>query len=135
MDHRKIFQPGITYKKYFTFKIPEKLLESSCEDLLIKHLQIPPTLGVSKNEMISTLRHKWIEQGEKDIDHSSLKKYKYASLTNDFALSDTSISYCISARIIGRASGYQQFLVQLAESIVLMILTMNMSLLMKTINI
>lgn len=109
LDHRKIFQPGITYKKYFTFKIPEKLLESSCEDLLIKHLQIPPTLGVSKNEMISTLRHKWIEQGEKDIDHSSLKKYKYASLTNDFALSDTSISYCISARIIGRASGYQQF--------------------------
>ncbi|RCK61078.1 Ubiquitin ligase-binding protein BUL1 [Candida viswanathii] len=109
LDHRKIFEPGVTYKKYFTFKIPEKLLESACEDLLIKHLQIPPTLGVCKNEMISSVRHRWIELGEKDTDGTGQKKYKYASLTNDFALNDTSISYCISARIIGRASGYEKF--------------------------
>lgn len=109
LDYRKIFEPGKTYKKFFTFKIPEKLLESSCEDLLIKHLQIPPTLGVCKNEMVTNLRHKWAEQGEKEPESTGLKKYKYACLTNDFALNDTSISYCISARIIGRASEYQQF--------------------------
>ncbi|EMG46733.1 hypothetical protein G210_3011 [Candida maltosa Xu316] len=111
LDHRKIFEPGLTYKKYFTFKIPEKLLESVCDHSLIKHLQIPPTLGVSKNEMISSLRNKWKDQHDKTAEEggASSKKYKYASLTNDFSFNDTSISYCISARVIGRASGYQQF--------------------------
>lgn len=107
LDHRKILEPGITYKKYFTFKIPEKLLDSACEHLLIKHLQIPPTFGVCKNEVISSLRHKWKDQQNGAPEETASKKYKYASLTNDFAFNDTSISYCVSARVIGRASGYQ----------------------------
>lgn len=60
LNERRVFKPNITYKKFFSFKLPEKLLEVVCEThSLVKHLQIPPTLGVSRNEIVNSLRHKW----------------------------------------------------------------------------
>ncbi|CAI5758579.1 unnamed protein product [Candida verbasci] len=112
LNSRKVFEPGRTYKKFFTFKLPEKLLDSDCEHSLIRHLQIPPTLGICKNEIINTLRHKWKDSKDSSIEGEEIlkNKYKYASLTNDFSFLDTSISYCISARVIGRASEYKELL-------------------------
>lgn len=172
LDHRKIFEPYKTYKKFFTFRLPEKLLDSSCEHGFVKHLQIPQTLGTSKNEIISNLRQKW-KDGNYDShsyshshlhsnplsqthsrtnshtnsavtspalspyqspSHSTLpstnnssdhlsalpskvdelmkheshkQKQKYSSITQDFAFPDASISYCIGARVIGKASEYE----------------------------
>lgn len=109
LNIQKVFKPNTSYKKFFTFKMPEKLLDSSCNHNLIQHLQLPPTLGVSKNEVVTSLRQKWkrgdpAQQQQQHLAHD--EKHKYASLCKDFAIPDTSISYCISARIIGRASGY-----------------------------
>lgn len=99
----KIISPGLVYKKYFTFRMPEKLLESSCSHGVLSHLQIPSTLGISKNEVITVLREKWKDGTPK------LEEPKYASLKNDFAFGDASIDFSISARIIGRASDYKNF--------------------------
>lgn len=121
LNHKKIFEPNVTYKKFFTFKLPDKLLDSSCAPHgLVKHLQVPPTMGVSKNEVITSLRRKWRDNSDESgilspkADDNELGKNQthYASLTNDFAFPDTAISYCISARIIGRASGYDQLLLK-----------------------
>lgn len=101
LDPKKVFQPGVTYKKFFAFVMPERLLENGCQSSLIKHLQVPPTLGISKSETISSLRHKWKGEAESK---------KYASITNDLSFTDASISYAVSARVIGRANSYKQLL-------------------------
>lgn len=121
LNHKKIFEPNVTYKKFFTFKIPDKLLDSSCEPHgLVKHIQVPPTLGISKNEVINSLRRKWRDNTDDagilsprpDDGDIGRNKTQYASLTNDFAFPDTAISYCISARIIGRSAGYENLLLK-----------------------
>lgn len=124
LHYRKIFEPNVTYKKFFTFKIPDKLLESSCEThRLVKHLQIPPTLGISKNEFINTLRQKWRENTDNIgilspksepnlVNDISRNKTQYASSTNDLAYPDVAISYSISARVIGKASDYELLLMK-----------------------
>ncbi|KAK6456140.1 ubiquitination pathway protein [Scheffersomyces xylosifermentans] len=112
LDERKIFEPNVTYKKYFTFRMPQKLLDCSCEHGFVKHLQLPPTLGIPKNEIITCLRQKW-KNGKSEIEKSddpTKLKERYASLTNDFFFPDASIDFSISARIIGRASDYAKVL-------------------------
>ena len=48
----KVIQPGVTYKRYFNFKIPNNLLDSECNDHgLSKHVDLPPTLGLSRWEV------------------------------------------------------------------------------------
>lgn len=115
LNPRKILEPQITYKKFFTFKIPERLLESSCVHDSVQHLQIPPTLGISKNEFIHSLRQKWnlrkdyrheMPPKNEDSPNSNKKEVKYASVTNDMSFSDAAVSYCISARFIGKSSEY-----------------------------
>lgn len=141
LDYRKVFEPGVTYKKFFTFRLPEKLLDLSCEHGFIKHLQLPPTLGVSKNEIISSLRQKWklSESGtttpttetpppivkpehhqffksmdhfkQDDVLHENRSRLK-TTHPNDFSFTDASISYSISARIIGKAIEYEDLFVR-----------------------
>lgn len=57
MSHRKIFEPNITYKKFFNFKIPDKLLDCACEiHNLSSHCQILPTIGLERDEFLKKLR-------------------------------------------------------------------------------
>lgn len=80
---RKSFAPGKTFKRFFTFKIPEKLLDSECnEHNLAGHTELPPTVGVSSRE----------------------KKIMKQDPVTDFSFIDASTSYAVLARVIGRAS-------------------------------
>lgn len=82
---RKSFAPGKKFKRFFTFKIPDKLLDSECnEHNLAGHTELPPTVGVS-------LKEKKINKGK-------------VAPVNDFSFIDASTSYAVLARIIGRAS-------------------------------
>lgn len=136
LDHKRVFEPQLTYKKFFTFRLPEKLLDSSCPHGFINHMQLPHTLGVSRNEVISLLRHKWRDgpgpdsaagspaagDSVKTDDYFRLPtngstssiKSRYAMGTNDFCFQDVSVSYSVSARIIGKASDYEDFFVRKA---------------------
>lgn len=118
LDHKRILQPNVTYKKFFAFKLPEKLLDSTCEHGLVKHLQLPSTLGVSKYEAINTLRQKWKAVEEDKLNGIATaptgsdlnSKVKYSCCTEDFAFPDNSISYSVSARMIGKESDYESIL-------------------------
>lgn len=82
---RRRFEPGKKYKRFFTFKIPEKLLDSECnEHNLAGHTELPPTVGMSSKE-------------KKSYDR------KIAPVS-DFSFIDASTSYAVLARIIARAS-------------------------------
>lgn len=79
--------PGRLYKRFFTFKIPTRLLDSECNaHNLPGHTELPPTLGLSRNEKL-TWEHK-----HKPVD--------------DFSFIDSATNYRVLARFIGKARKY-----------------------------
>ncbi|KAK6201685.1 BUL1-like protein [Scheffersomyces amazonensis] len=91
IDVKRLFQPGVTYKRFFSFKIPEKLLDDICENhSLIRHAEVPPSLGIPRNQFSVS---KLFANPETQI--------------RDLTFIDTSISYSVDARIIGRSHDYE----------------------------
>ncbi|KAK6455599.1 Bul1 N terminus-domain-containing protein [Scheffersomyces xylosifermentans] len=85
----KTILPNRVYKRFFTFKIPNNLLDSECnEHNLTEHVQLPPSMGLSRYAD-STPRGVALE------DH-----------IKDFSMIDTSVAYGVLARFIGRKSKY-----------------------------
>lgn len=92
IDVNRIFQPNIKYKRYFTFRIPDKLLDDACEmHDLTRHQEVPPSIGKTR----SAVRTIFEETGTNPV------------AIKDFAPIDTSISYSVDARVIGKASDYE----------------------------
>ncbi|KAK6205433.1 Bul1 N terminus-domain-containing protein [Scheffersomyces amazonensis] len=84
----KIIKPNNLYKRFFTFKIPNNLLDTECNDHnLSGHTQLPPTIGLSNYE-------------------KRLYPINATVKIKDFSMIDTSISYGVLARFIGRRSIY-----------------------------
>jgi hypothetical protein len=91
MDLKRLFLPGITYKRYFTFRVPEKLLDDSCDiHNIASHTEVPPTIGIPRNSIPPS-----ILLANKDFQ------------IRDFSFVDSSISYSVDARVIGKASDYK----------------------------
>lgn len=90
LDLKRQFQPHTKYKRFFTFKIPDKLLEDICDvHNLNGHTQIPSTLGYPKYYS----------------KPSSLLSKK--NDVNDLAFLDTSVAYNVACRVIGKSSDYR----------------------------
>lgn len=91
IDVKRLFQPGVTYKRFFSFRLPDKLLDDNCEiHSLDVHCQLPPTLGHAVN-LSPAVRPK------QEVVEKKLK---------DFSLIDSFVNYKLAARVIGRASQY-----------------------------
>lgn len=100
LNQNKVLIPGITYKKFFAFKLPEKLLDYSCETHnSIKHLQIPSSIGKSRNEIISDGRRAKLF-GEKITLERLVKP-------TDLGFVNSTVGYSICARILGKAKDYK----------------------------
>lgn len=89
IDIKRTFMPGITYKRFFSFRIPERLLDDCCDThSLDAHCQVPPTLGAGY----------------------SLNCPKARSLLGDnfkdFSQVNSFVGYSVTARVMGRASQY-----------------------------
>ncbi|CAI5758578.1 unnamed protein product [Candida verbasci] len=89
IDVKRLFQPNVTYKRFFTFRIPSKLLDDTCSHNLPSHLEVPPTLGIDRNNVLPSM-----------ILATKNNQIK------DLSFMDSSISYSIDARVIGKASDY-----------------------------
>ncbi|EMG49706.1 hypothetical protein G210_5465 [Candida maltosa Xu316] len=86
---KRIIYPGITYKRFFTFRIPDSLLDSECnEHGLSKHVELPPTMGLSR----------WEVAHYPERAKTKLK---------DFCPIVDSVSYGVMARFIGRKSTWE----------------------------
>lgn len=108
-------EPGVTYKKFFHFTIPEKLLDCACEThSLPAHCQLLPTLGLDKSVFLQRLRKlreapvKTTNAKGKPASFSASKKANPAAkmLATDFCFPDTSVSYTVEARVVGNALDY-----------------------------
>lgn len=96
LNKDKVFLPGVKYKKYFAFKLPEKLLDYSCEShSFIKHLQLLPSMGVPPPGTVGNKRKKKVD----DFD--------LINLASDFAFPNSGVSYSVSARVIGKSHNYK----------------------------
>ncbi|ODQ79523.1 hypothetical protein BABINDRAFT_161914 [Babjeviella inositovora NRRL Y-12698] len=105
LPDNRILKPNTKYKKFFTFKFPQSLLDNTCPHIdQLQHYYLPPSLGLDKS---------LVAQANKDLDVSGLvlnKALGYAYLdkrgspllTRDYALSSSSIQYTIEARFIGK---------------------------------
>lgn len=91
IDVQRMLQPNTTYKRFFTFRLPNKLLDDICEpNNFSSHTEIYPTFGVPKHTMTPS---ELLATREQQV--------------RDFAFLDALITYSIAARIIGRASEYR----------------------------
>lgn len=99
LPDERILQPHQKYKKYFTFRFPEKLLDNSCINSVLTHVLPPPSFGVDKtcffNKGSSILLNKALGYGFLNTRGTPL-------LTKDFAFDDVSVSYTIEAKFIDK---------------------------------
>ncbi|KAI5952696.1 BUL1 [Candida jiufengensis] len=85
----KVIQPNRTYKRFFSFKIPNNLLDSECnEHNLSNHVELPPTIGISR----------WETNHYPERESTKLR---------DFSIINSSINYGVMARFIGRKSTWE----------------------------
>ncbi|CAK9436886.1 uncharacterized protein LODBEIA_P14080 [Lodderomyces beijingensis] len=86
---KKEILPNRTYKRFFSFRIPNNLLDTNCEHSLSRHLELPPTMGQSRWELAHFPER---ERGR----------------VRDLSIPNTSVSYGVMARFIGRKSTWEE---------------------------
>lgn len=118
----KYFDPNITYKKYFNFRVPDKLLDVACESHnLTRHCEMIPTLGLAKDQFLKNLRR--LREGAASTEFSiggtspvmnQPRKPGFTGVLDrrlkDLSFPDTSVSYSIEARVIAKESDYSEIL-------------------------
>lgn len=91
----KRFAPGVGYKKFFSFTVPERLLDCCCEQHgHDTHCAVPPSLGVNKEMFLQRMRR------------ARSAHWQPPLRIRDYGFSDTSLSYCVEARVVGKLSDY-----------------------------
>lgn len=118
LPDNKTLEIGVTYKKFFSFTIPEKLLDCACETHnILCHSELAPSLGLDRHQFLQGLRK--LREKPPKLERPALGRAQSASLdlllarkpqqnlrVKDFSFPDTSISYCVEARIVGKLSSY-----------------------------
>lgn len=93
IDVKRRFEPHVTYKRFFTFRVPDRLLDDACElHRLAAHTEVPPTVGMARSPGAPPPVY--------------LLKAQAAQRIRDFAFMDLHIHYSVDARVVGRASEY-----------------------------
>ncbi|ODV86982.1 hypothetical protein CANARDRAFT_27319 [[Candida] arabinofermentans NRRL YB-2248] len=96
----RIIEPGSKHKKFFHFRLPETLLDQSCEHQMTEHFEkLPPSFGVDQ-ECFNNRGHE-IEMNEL-LGYGRLQQFGSPLLLNDQNERGKSISYAVCARLIGK---------------------------------
>lgn len=101
LNNDRFLQPGVRYKKFFTFKLPTQLLDISCKHELFSHCLVPPSFGVDKYKHHA--RYQNIKLNSM-LGYGHLGTKGSPILTNDLVTDNLSISYTIDARVVGKDS-------------------------------
>ena len=99
LNNNRILEPGLKYKKFFVFKFPKQLLDTTCKQEHFSHCLLPPSLGIDKYRddcKYSGIRVNHI------LGCGHLGTKGSPILTNDFCDDELSINYTIDTRIVGK---------------------------------
>ncbi|RCK58845.1 Ubiquitin ligase-binding protein BUL1 [Candida viswanathii] len=102
----RILQPHMTYKKFFTFKFPHRLLDNACINSLLPHLLPPPSMGVDRTCFYNRGESM---QLNKALGYGFLNLRGTPLLTRDYSFDDLSVSYTIEAKFIDRLNSKEPF--------------------------
>lgn len=99
LTNNRVLEPGVKYKKFFMFKLPNQLLDVTCKQEQFRHTLLPPSFGVDK------FRNHWKYAGIKvnnilGCGHLGVKGSPI--LTIDMVDENLSINYTVDARIVGK---------------------------------
>lgn len=101
LNNDRFLQRGVRYKKFFTFKFPNQLLDISCKHEIFCHCLVPPSFGVDKYK--NHARYSNIKLNSM-LGYGHLGTKGSPILTNDLCGENVSVSYTIDARIVGKDS-------------------------------
>lgn len=120
----KALEPGVKYKRFFNFTVPDCLLDCACESHQIpSHCQLLPTLGLDRMTFLQRLRQQrdghltpkksghspgpYMHPSENSSSEHVSRKPPMTPLVRDFSFPDTSINYCVETRLVAKRSAYQ----------------------------
>ncbi|AAS50640.1 ABL131Cp [Eremothecium gossypii ATCC 10895] len=101
LSNTRVLEPGVKYKKFFTFKFPMQLLDVSCKHEQFSHCLVPPSFGIDKyksNGKYATI------QTNPLLGYGHLGTKGSPILTNDLVSDTVSINYAVDAKIVGKDS-------------------------------
>lgn len=96
---KRLLEPGIKIKKCFKFKIPEYVLDSSCEQQLFDHLKSPPSFGINKRALGGKTSMIKINP---PLGYGRIEEKGSPIHVSDHALTDSYCNYYINVQIIGK---------------------------------
>lgn len=99
LPNERVLQPHTKYKKFFTFKFPNKLLDNTCSSGLLPHVLPPPSMGVDRTAFNGRADN--IELN-KALGYGFLGARGTPVLTRDYSFDDLGISYSIEAKFIDK---------------------------------
>lgn len=111
----RYFEPGVKYKKVFNFKIPYGLLDCACTSDVLSHIKLIPSFGLEKEQFINNLRRqremstrKFLDSKDNQLNSNQKQKLGESKVfrVKELAFPDTSVSYSVIIRIIGKSSNY-----------------------------
>lgn len=99
LNNNRILEPGVKYKKYFMFKLPNQLLDVTCKQEQFSHLMLPPSFGIDKYR--NGCKYAGIKVNDiLGCGHLGIKGTPI--LTSDLSDDVLSINYTIDARFVGK---------------------------------
>lgn len=122
----KYFEPNVVYKKFFSFKLPDRLLDCACEvHSLSRHCELLPSIGLARDQfmqLIRKLRQRGRQTGSAEFSltpskSNTPKRKPIPPIVNerikDLSFPDTAISYSIETMVVAKASDYRKKLPKL----------------------
>lgn len=101
-------QPGVTYKKFFTFIAPFYTLDTTCPYQIPEHLVLPPSFGMDTSVHTGLSSNPLLFQAASDFYVDSVHGYTFRDLlpgsamkVRDFSQDYQFVSYSIRAKLIG----------------------------------
>ncbi|CAR26979.1 ZYRO0C05896p [Zygosaccharomyces rouxii] len=99
LSHTKILQPHSRHKKFFSFKIPDQLLESQCPHGMSEHFSLPPSVGVDKHRKGCNFRDLKINR---QLGYGRVTSRGGPVWADDLADDDVCVNYSVKAILVGR---------------------------------